>query len=105
MKSCKNEELAEELHRPVIRKFEKRKFHSSFIDNINILGTDLAKFQLLSKFNKGIRFLLCVIDIYSKYAWATPLKQKKGITITNAFRKILDKSDRKSNKIWADSEF
>ena len=61
----------------------------------------------LSKFNKGIHFLLCVIDIYSKYAWVIPLKDKKVITITNAFQKILDESGRKPNKIWVDkgSEF
>ena len=56
--------------------------------------------QLISKFNKGFRFLLCVIDIFSKYAWVVPLKDKKGITITDAFQKILDDSDRKPNKIW-----
>ena len=56
--------------------------------------------QLISKFNKGFRFLLCVIDIFSKYAWVVPLKDKKGITITNAFQKILKESNRKPNKIW-----
>ena len=79
-------ELAEELHKPIIRKFKKRKVHSSFIDNI--WGADLADIQLTSKFNERIRFLLCVIDIYSKYAWIIPLKDKKGITITNAFQKF-----------------
>ena len=58
--------------------------------------------QLVSKFNKGFRFLLCVIDIFSKYAWVVPLKDKKGISIVNAFQKILDKSGRKPNKIWVD---
>ena len=58
--------------------------------------------QLISKFNKGIRFLLCVIDIFSKYAWVVPLKDKKGITIINAFQKILKESNRKPNKIWVD---
>ena len=58
--------------------------------------------QLVSKFNKGIRFLLCVIDIYSKYAWVVPLKDKKGVTIVNAFPKILVDSKRKPNKIWVD---
>ena len=63
--------------------------------------------QLISKSNKGFRFLLCVIDIYSKYACVIPLKDKKGITITNAFQKILKESNRKPNKIWVDkgSEF
>ena len=65
---------------------------------------DLADLQLLSKFNKGFRYLLCVIDIYSKYAWVIPLKDKKGVSIVNAF---LKKSNRKPNKIWVDkgSEF
>ena len=49
--------------------------------------------QLISKFNKGFRFLLCVIDIFSKYAWAVPLKDKKGISIVNAFQKILDNAN------------
>ena len=63
--------------------------------------------QLISKFNEGIKFLLCVIDIFSKYAWVVPLKDKKGVTIVNAFQKILDDSKRKPNKIWVDkgSEF
>ena len=83
--AIKNEnilQLAEELQKSIIRKFKKRKVHSSFIDNI--LGADLVGMQLISKFNKGFRFLLCVIDIYSKYAWVIPLKVKRGITITNA---------------------
>ena len=63
--------------------------------------------QLISKFNQGFRFLLCVIDIFSKYAWVVPLKDKKGVSIVNAFPKILDDSKRKPNKIWVDkgSEF
>ena len=58
--------------------------------------------QLLSKYNKGIRFLLCVIDIFSKYAWVVPLKDKKGISIVKAFQIILKQSNRKPNKIWVD---
>ena len=60
--------------------------------------------QLISKFNNGFRFLLCVIDIYSKYAWAIPLKDEKGITITSALQKVLDESNRKPNKIWVDKD-
>ena len=57
--------------------------------------------QLISKFDNGFRFLLCVIDIFSKYASVIPLKDKKGVTIVDAFKKILKESDRrKSNKIW-----
>ena len=81
-------QLADELHKPVIRKFKKRKVYSSFRDNIWV--TDLADIHLLSKFDKGFRFLLCVIDIFNKYAWVIPLKDKKGISIVNAFQKILD---------------
>ena len=68
-------QLADEHHKPIIRKFRKRKVYSAFKDNI--WAADLADMQLISKFNKGFRFLLCVIDIYSKYAWAVPLKGKK----------------------------
>ena len=97
-----NKELAEELSKPIIRKFEKRKVHSPFLDNI--WGPDLADMQLVSKFNRGICFLLCVIDIFSKYAWVIPFKDKKGITITNSFQKILDESNRKPKKIWVDKD-
>ena len=63
--------------------------------------------QLINTFNGGFRFLLCVIGIYWKYAWVIPLHDKKGVTITNAFQKRLDKLNRKSHKIWVDkgSEF
>ena len=91
-----NIQLADELHKPIIRKFEKRKVYSSFRDNI--WGVDLADMQLLSKFNKGFRFLLCVIDIFSKYAWVFPLNDKKGIRIANGFQKLLNDSKRKPNK-------
>ena len=79
--------------------------YSAFKDNI--WGADLADMQLISKFNKGFRFLLCVIDTFSKYAWVVPLKDKKGVSIANAFQKILDDSKKKPNKIWVDkgSEF
>ena len=56
--------------------------------------------QLISKFNKGFRFLLCVIDIFSKYSWVVPLKDKKDVSIVDAFQKILAKSGHKPNKIW-----
>ena len=63
--------------------------------------------QLISNFNKRFRFLLCVIDVFSKYAWVVPLKDKKGVSIVDSFQKMLDKSGRKPNKIWVDkgSEF
>ena len=95
-----NEQLAEELHKPIIRKFKKRKLYSTFKDNI--WGVDLADMQSISKYYKGIRFLLCVIDIFSKYAWVVPFKDKKGISIVKAFQSILKQSNRKRNKIWVD---
>ena len=70
-----NEQLAKELHQRIIKKFKKRKAYSGFRDKI--WRADLADMQLISKFNKGFRFLLCVIDIFSKYAWVVPLNDKK----------------------------
>ena len=70
--------LADELHKPVIKKFDKRKVYSKFKDNI--WGVDLVDMQSLSRKNKGIKYLLFVIDLYSKYAFVLPLKDKKGIS-------------------------
>ena len=64
-----------------------------------IWAADLPDMQLISKFNKEFKFLLCAIDIYSKYAWVVPLKDKKGVSIVNAFQRILKKSNRKPNKL------
>ena len=76
LRICQKKKLAEELHKPNIRKFKKIKVHSSFIDNI--WAADLADMQLISKFNKGIRFLLCATDIFSKCASVIPLKDKQA---------------------------
>ena len=89
--------LAEELSKPIIRKFEKGKAYSSFKDNIS--DADLADIQLISKFNKEFWFLLSFIEIYSKYALVIPLKNKKVIAITKAFQNMLDESGHISNKI------
>ena len=82
----------------------KKKIYSSFRDNI--WGADLANMQSLSKYNKGNKYLLCAIDLFSKYACVVPIKDKKGTSIVNAFQKIISKG-RKPNKIWVDqgSEF
>ena len=97
--------ISRKITKPIIKKFIKRTVYSRFKDNV--CGADLADMQLISKFNKEFRFLLYVIDIFSKYAWVVPLKDKKGVSIVNAFQKILDDSNRKPNKIWVDkgSEF
>ena len=102
-----NQQLADELHKPIVKKFKKRKAYSSFKYNIYVI--DLVDMQLLSTFNKGIRFLLCVINIFSKYAWVFPLEDKKGITVVNASHKILDvsmklHSKRKPNNIWVNKD-
>ena len=94
-----NYQLENELHRQIIRKFKRWKVYSSFRDNI--WGVDLADMQSLSKYNKGIKYLLCAIDLFSKYAWVDPLKDKREISIVNAFQKIVSK-EGKPNKIWVD---
>ena len=66
------------------------------------MGADLADIQLISKFNKGVRFLLCFIDIFSKHVWVVPLKDLKVVSIVAAFQCILKQSNRKPNKIWVD---
>ena len=100
-----NYELANEVHKPIIRKCKKRNAYSSFRDNI--WGVDLADMQSLSKYNKGNKYFLCAIDLFSKYAWVIPIKDKKGTSIVNAFKKIISKGSeaeskgqRKPNKIW-----
>ena len=90
-KSCSI--LADELYKPIINKFNKRKVYSQFKQNI--WGADLADMQSLSRKSKGIKYLLCAIDLYSKYTFVIPLKDKKGISIVNAFNKIIKQSGKK----------
>ena len=96
-----NYQLSNELHKPIIRKVKKRKVYSSFRDNI--WGVDLADMQSLSKYNKRIKYLLCAIDLFSKYAWVVPIKDTRGISIVNAFQKIALEGC-KPNKIWVDQD-
>ena len=77
----------------------RQKVYSSFRDNV--WGVDLADMQSLSKYNTGNKYLFCAIDLFSKYAWVVPLKDKRGISIVNAFQKIISER-RKPNKIWVD---
>ena len=104
-----NYQLVYELHKPIIKKFKKRKVYSFFRDNI--WGVDLADVQSLSKYNKGIKYLLCAIDLFSKYAWVIPIKDKKETSIVSAFQKTISegseaqsKGQRKPNKIWVDQD-
>ena len=87
-----NKELAEELRKPILRKFNKQKVHSSFISNI--WGADLADIQLLNKLNKGVRFSWWIMDIYNKYTFVISLKDRKGIKVTNAFQRVLEESNQ-----------
>ena len=98
--------LANELHRQIIRKFKRRKVCSSFRDNI--WSADLADMQSINKSIEGIKYVLCAINLFSKYAWVVPL-DNTGISIANAFQKAISKvgeaeseERRKPNKIWAD---
>ena len=91
-----NQQLAQEIRKLIIRRFEKWKLHSSFIDNIWVVN--LADIQLISRFSKSFRFLLCVTDIYSKYAWFAPLKDQKVTSIANIFLE----SNHKPSKVWVD---
>ena len=92
IKSMSDQQLADELYQANIRRYKIPKVYSSFNDNI--WGADLPDMQLISKSNREIKFLLCVIDIISKYAWVFPLKDKKIITIVNAFQSILNNSEK-----------
>ena len=88
------------LHKQIIRKFKRQKVYLTFRDSI--WGADLADVQSLSKYNKGMKYLLCAIDLFSKYAWIVPLKNKRGISIVDVFSKKFRQFKLKTNKIWAD---
>ena len=83
----------------LLKNFKKRKVFSWFRDNI--WGVDLAHMQSLSKYNEKMKYLLCAIDLFSKYTWTIPLKDKKGISTVNAFQKIISQG-RKPNKMCID---
>ena len=97
--------LADELHKPITKNFSKRKVISNGIDKI--WAADLVEMQKFSKWNKGIKYLLMVIDIFSKCGWIAPLKDKKIESVSKAFHEIFKKSKRKPRMLWTDkgSEF
>ena len=91
--------LADELHKPIKRNFTRRRVIVNHIDEI--WCSDLVEMQQFSKWNKGYRYLLMVLDVFSKYGWIVPLKDKKGETVTEAFKTIL-KEGRKPQYLWVD---
>ena len=105
MSSYWSQELAEELHKPITRNFRKRRVISYGIDKI--WAADLVEMQKFSKWNKGVKYLLMVIDVFSKYGWIKPLKDKKTESVSLAFDEIFKKSKRKPTMLWTDkgSEF
>ena len=90
--------IAEELHKPVIKKLKRRKVYPRLKDNI--WAADLAKMGSFSSENKNVKCLLCVIEVFTKYAWVKPLKDTQNNTILNAFINIVNKSNCKPNKLW-----
>ena len=95
-----NEQLAKGLCKPVIKELQRRKVYARIKDNI--WAGDLAEMGSLSSKNKNVKYLLYVIDVSSKYEWVKPLKGKKVETVLNDFIKIVNKSNRKPNKLWVD---
>ena len=93
-----NEKLVEELHKPIIKKSKRKKVYPRFKENI--WATDLAEMGSFSPKNKIVKYLLCVIDVFTKYAWVKLLKVKKGKTVLNAFIKIANESNREPNNLW-----
>ena len=95
-----NEQLAQELHKPAIKKFKRRKVYAKFKDKI--WAADLAEMESLSSKNKNVNYLLCVIDVFTKYAWVKALKDKKAKIVLNAFIETVNESNCKPNKLWVD---
>ncbi len=94
------DQLADELHKPVKRKFQRRRVEVKGIDQI--WSADLVDMQWNSRVNKGFKYLLNIIDLFSKYAWSVPIKDKTGRSITDAFNKVVKSSGRKPEKLWVD---
>ena len=92
-----NEQLAEQLHKTVTKKFKRRKIYARFKDNIQ--AANVCEIKSSTSKNKNVKYLLYVIDVFIKYAWVKPLQDKKGETVHNAFMKIVNKCNHKPNKL------
>ena len=95
-----HEQLPKELHKPVTKKLKRRKVCAWFKDNI--WAAYLAKMYSLSPKNKNVKYLLCVTDVFTKYAWVKTLKDKKGKTVLNDFMEIVNEFNYKPNRLWVD---
>ena len=95
-----SEELAEELHKPVRKHFKKRRVFSKHVDDV--WAADLVDMQYYSHSNKGYKHILMIIDVFSKYGWAEPLKNKTGIEIIRAFSKIWGNGQKPPKFLWTD---
>ena len=93
------QQLADELHKPTKRNFTRRRVLVNHVDEV--WCSDLVEMQQVSKWNKGYRYLLMVLDVFSKYGWIIPLKDKKGETVSEAFKTIL-KEGRIPEYLWVD---
>ena len=93
------QQLADELHKPIKRNFTRRRVLVNHVDEV--WCSDLVEMQQFSKWNKGYRYLLMVLDVFSKYGWIIPLKDKKGETVSEAFKTIL-KEGRTPGCLWVD---
>ena len=99
MSSDWSQQLADELHKPITRNFSKRTVISNGIDEI--WTADLVEMQKFSKWNKGVKYLLMVIDVFRNYGWIKPQKKKKTESVSKAFDEIF-KSKRKPKMLWTD---
>ena len=95
-----SEELADELHKPIRKKFARRRVISNHVDDI--WAADLVDMQYYSRSNKGYKYILMIIDVFSKYGWAEPLKNKKGVEIVGAFTKIWNSGQTPPKRLWTD---
>jgi hypothetical protein len=93
-------QYSKELHKPVIRKFQRRVVIANYRDNI--WGADIVDFSDYEQFNYGYKYILCVIDVFSKFAWCVPLQDKSSQTVLKAFKEIIRTSKRKPEHLWVD---
>ena len=100
MSEAWKKELAKELLKPKLKRFPRRKIYSPNIDRIWTM--DLMVVERYSRQNKNYKYILIVLDIFSRFAWARPLKTKTGREVTDALRDIFTKSKRKPSRIWSD---